>query len=366
MEQIILYEKNQYEKLDEWLSDKKTLVVCGSGYRYINKAKSVIDSHRSTVLFDNFKPNPVYESVLEGVDVFRKNKCDAVMAVGGGSAIDLAKCIRIFSTMQHDKNYLDQEIKKNDIPLLVIPTTAGTGSEATRYAVIYKDGEKQSITSEYCIPEIVLFDPDNLNSLPEYQRKATMMDAFAHSLESMWSINSTEESMEYASEALELIKTNIYGYMENTYEGNLYMLKASNLAGKAINISQTTAGHAMCYKITGLFGCAHGHAAMMCNRILFPWMIEHMEKCVDERGQEHLKNAFQKIGIVLGLHSAGEAVDYVERVYSELKLYIPNPNKDQLAVLCKSVNADRLKNNPIMLDTEDIKILYKKILGVNY
>ncbi|MBP3802716.1 MAG: phosphonoacetaldehyde reductase [Oribacterium sp.] len=365
MEQIIFCDKNQYEKLDEWLSDKKTLVVCGSGYKHINKAKIVIDSHSNVVLFNNYKPNPVYESVIEGVDIFNKEKCDAVMAVGGGSAIDLAKCIRIFSTMQHDKNYLEQEIKRNDIPLLVVPTTAGTGSEATRYAVIYKDGEKQSITSEYCIPEIVLFDPDNLNSLPEYQRKATMMDAFAHALESMWSINSTEDSMRYASDALGLIKANMYGYLENTHEGNLCMLRASNLAGKAINISQTTAGHAMCYKITGLFGCAHGHAAMMCNRKLFPWMFEHMDRCVDKRGQEHLKIAFQKIAKALEFQSVGEAVDYVERVYGELKLYIPNPDKDQLAVLFKSVNAGRLKNNPIKLDTEDIKILYGKIFGVN-
>jgi len=364
MEQIILYDKNQYKKLDEWLSDKKALVVCGSGYKHINKTKRVIDSHSNVVLFNNYNPNPVYESVIEGIDIFNKEKCDAVMAVGGGSAIDLAKCIRIFSTMRQDEEYLNQEIKKNDIPLLVIPTTAGTGSEATRYAVIYKDGKKQSITSEYCIPEIVLFDPDNLNSLPEYHRKATMMDAFSHSLESMWSINSTEESMIYASEALELIKLNMTGYLKNTYEGNMCMLRAANLAGKAINISQTTAGHAMCYKITGLFGCAHGHAAIMCNRKLFPWMLKHMYKCVDERGPGNLEIAFHKISEALGFQNVEQAVDYVERVYDELMLYVPTPDEDQLSVLVESVNIERLKNNPIKLDLDDIEVLYRNIFGV--
>lgn len=363
MEQIILYDKNQYEKLDEWLSDKRVLVVCGNAYKFIDKAKRVIDSHSNKVIFNNFKPNPVYESVVEGVDIFRKEECDAVIAVGGGSAIDVAKCIRIFSTMQQEYDYLDQEIKKNDVPLLVVPTTAGTGSEATRYAVIYKDGEKQSITSKYCIPEIVLLDSDNLNSLSDYQRKATMMDAFSHSLESMWSINSTDESMRYALDALSLIKANMFGYLENTHEGNLCMLKAANLAGRAINITQTTAGHAMCYKITSLFGCAHGHAAMMCNRRLFSWMFEHIDKCVDKRGQEQLKKAFQMIGEAIGYQSVEAAADYVERVYEELKLIVPIPNKNQFDVLCGSVNDDRLKNNPIRLDKDDIRILYRRIFG---
>ena len=93
---------------------------------------------------------------------------------------------------------------------MAMPTTAGTGSEATKYAVIYYNGEKQSINDESIIPSTVLFDSSILDSLPSYQKKATVLDAFSHSIESMWSINSTKESKEYSKEALTLIIENLY------------------------------------------------------------------------------------------------------------------------------------------------------------
>ena len=76
------------------------------------------------------------------------------------------------------------------------------------------------------------------------------------------------------------------------------------MAGKAINITQTTAGHAMCYKITSLFGCAHGHAAMLCDRILYPWMTENTDKCIDPRGEAYLKQILDEIGQALGCENA--------------------------------------------------------------
>ena len=93
-----------------------------------------------------------------------------------------------------------------------------------------------------------------------------MMDAFCHALESFWSVNSTEESRRYSKEAIELVLENMEEYLLNTTDGNAGMLLAANIVGKAINITQTTARHAMCYKITSLFGCAHGHAAVLCDR----------------------------------------------------------------------------------------------------
>ena len=153
-----------------------------------------------------------------------------------------------------------------------MPTTAGTGSEATRYAVIYYNDAKQSITSKSIIPSTVLMDPNALKTLPVYQRKATMCDALCHAIESFWSVNSNEESKKYSRAAIKGVLKNMQGYFENTEEGNAGMLRAAYDAGKAINITQTTAGHAMCYKITSLFGCAHGHAAILCDRVLFSWM----------------------------------------------------------------------------------------------
>ena len=145
-----------------------------------------------------------------------------------------------------------------------MPTTAGTGSEATRYAVIYFDGEKQSISDYSCIPSAVLMDASVLKTLPIYQKKSTMMDAFCHAIESYWSVNSSEESRQYSRRAIQLIMENKDLYIGNDETGNTQMLKAAHLAGKAINLTQTTAGHAMCYKLTSLYGIAHGHAAALC------------------------------------------------------------------------------------------------------
>lgn len=364
MEQRILSGKEQYEELDKWLTDNNVLLVCGNSRHYGDQIKRILNKHSNIFYFSEYEPNPQYESVVQGIEVFRKSNCNAVMAIGGGSALDVAKCIKAFATMPDTQDYLDQEIKDNGIPLLVIPTTAGTGSEATRFAVIYREGEKHSVTSAYCIPDIVLFDSDNLKSLPLYQRKATMMDALAHSLESLWSVNSTEESRGHSKESLRLIKRHLQGYLDNTDEGNAGMQEAAFIAGKAINITQTTAGHAMCYKISGLFGCAHGHAAMMCNRKLLPWMLEHMDKCIDSRGAGYLEDTFNASGEALDLRDANEASQYIEHLFNELQLEVPVPNGEQLRIMTKSVNEERLKNNPVKLEEQDIEELYRKIFEV--
>lgn len=95
-----------------------------------------------------------------------RRSCDLIIAVGGGSAMDVAKCIKLYAYMDPGINYLEQKIVPNDIPLLAVPTTAGTGSEATRYAVVYYKGEKQSVCDESCIPSAVLMDASVLKTRP--------------------------------------------------------------------------------------------------------------------------------------------------------------------------------------------------------
>ena len=204
------------------------------------------------------------------------------MAVGGGSAIDIAKCIKLYAKLPGDGkegSWLQSSGEVNNTELFVIPTTAGTGSEATRYAVVYYGGNKQSISSDVIIPNTVLFDPRVLDSLPDYQKKSTVMDALCHAVESFWSVNSTEDSKDYSSTAIELIIDNIDEYLAGDNSRNSIMQKATFIAGKAINITQTTAGHAMSYKLTSKYGLAHGHAAALCVRELFKWMSK--EICSD-------------------------------------------------------------------------------------
>lgn len=364
---MIITSDNNYKGLDEWLEGKeKVLLVCDSSIKFLDKFNNKLSEIQTPLIcFSNFQPNPLYESVIEGVQLFRIEGCDSIIAVGGGSAIDVAKCIKAYCGMDgngDNGSFLSQEIKDNGIPFLAMPTTAGTGSEATRYAVIYYDGKKQSVTSESFVPDTVLMDPDCLKTLPLYQKKATMCDALCHAIESFWSVNSTDESKEYSRAAIHGVMEHMSGYLNNTEEGRAGMLLAANMAGKAINITQTTAGHAMCYKITSLFGCAHGHAAILCDRILYPWMIEDLDKCIDPRGKKYLKNTLDEIGQALGCKDGIAGAEKLNSIFQSLELEIPEATEEQYEELKTSVNPVRLKNHPIRLDENTIDKLYQEIL----
>ena len=372
MEQKIISSKDNYVEFDQWLKKngcKKLLMVCDGSIFYMdgfNKHLEEVEAEGIEMVgFRDFQPNPLYESVVAGVKVFREEQCDSIMAVGGGSAMDVAKCIKLYTNLPGvgaDGSWLKEERVPNNIPFLAMPTTAGTGSEATRYAVIYYDGAKQSITSESFIPETVLMDPNALKTLPIYQKKATMCDALCHAIESFWSVNSTEESKSYSRKAIAGVLENMGGYLENTAVGNEGMLKAAHIAGKAINITQTTAGHAMCYKITSLFKSAHGHAAVLCDRVLFSWMFENVDKCIDPRGEEYLKKTLDEIGRAMGCVDGKAGAKKLIEIFNRLELEIPSATEEQFKELKTSVNPVRLKNHPIALDMNTIDILYHKIL----
>lgn len=371
MEQRIITSKDNYRELDNWFVEnncESVLLVCDNSIKFMktfNEYLKSLEGRVDIVPFSNFQPNPLYESAVEGAKVYKEKNCDGIIAVGGGSAMDVAKCIKAYCTMSGDGSngeYLKQEIRQNDIPFLAFPTTAGTGSEATRYAVLYYNDAKQSITSESFIPETVLMDPNALKTLPLYQKKATMMDAFCHAIESFWSVNSTDESKEYSRAAIKGVLDNMDGYLANTEEGNAGMLKAAHMAGKAINITQTTAGHAMCYKITSLFGVAHGHAALLCDRVLFPWMIENTDKCIDPRGEKFIENTFDEIAYSLGCKTAKDAAKKINDIFDSLELDVPIATDKDFCILVKSVNPVRLRNHPIELNEDCIRELYNNIL----
>lgn len=364
---MIITPEDNYRLLDEWLVGKsRVLLVCDGSIGFLERFNAKLSSLSvPMVRFSDFQPNPLYESVVKGVEVYRDSGCDSIMAVGGGSAIDVAKCIKLYagsSGSGADGSWLSAPVVPNSIPFLAMPTTAGTGSEATRYAVIYYGGAKQSITSESFIPSAVLMDPDALKTLPLYQKKATMCDALCHAIESFWSVNSTDESKEFSRAAIRGVMEHMEGYLNNSEIGLAGMLRAANLAGSAINITQTTAGHAMCYKITSLFGCAHGHAAILCDRVLFAWMIDNLDKCIDPRGSEYLRGVLDEIGVAMGCSSASEGASRLVEIFDGLGLEVPVATAAQYEELKTSVNPVRLKNHPVQLDVECIDKLYHEVL----
>ena len=153
---------------DALSGSRKVLLVCDSSYPFISigpRVESAISGVGSPLLkFSDFASNPLEECVLKGVDLFTKEACDTLVAVGGGSSIDVAKCIKLYA-------------KAPETKLIAIPTTAGTGSESTRFAVIYAQGKKQSITDDCIVPDFAILEPSVLESLPLYQKKCTMMGA---------------------------------------------------------------------------------------------------------------------------------------------------------------------------------------------
>ena len=343
----------------------KVLLVCDSSFPYLSIKSDIEGMTVPYAVFDGFTSNPLYEDVSKGVDLFNAEGCDTILAVGGGSSMDVAKCIKLYSKMSKDTLYLEQEYRDTGVRLVAIPTTAGTGSESTRYAVIYYDGKKQSVTHDSIVPDAAILEPKVLKTLPLYQKKCTMLDALCQGIESWWSVNSTDESKEYSLKAVSDIMKWWREYIfENTDEAAVHIMEAANYAGRAICITQTTAAHAFSYKITSMYKLPHGHAVAVCLPEIWEYMIGNMDKCIDSRGEGYLSSIFQEIAGALGAGSPEEAVQLFRSMMEEMQMQQPvSENREaDLEVLTTSVNPIRLRNNPVELDALHIKILYGNII----
>lgn len=188
------------------------------------------------------------ESLLAGI----YGDVDAFVAVGGGTTIDTTKLLNLaVVTGAPVKELLTAKTVPAVLkPFMALPTTAGTGAEATRFAVCYDGEVKYSVDFEAIRPSEVAIVPGFTATLPPYQKASTNFDAYAQAVESLWAKGATEESKEYANRALELMK------VDNWPE-------ASYWAGRAIDISRTTAAHAFSYYLTSHYGIPHGHAVYM-------------------------------------------------------------------------------------------------------
>ncbi len=362
---IICNENNAYMEIDNILKEegiKNPLLVCGNSALGLWAYTYLMNKNITVTRFSDFTPNPSYDSVKEGILTYSYNNCDGIIGIGGGSALDVAKCIKIMAKMSPTVDYLEQEIIPNDIKMIAIPTTAGTGSESTRYSIIYVNGVKYTVTADSSIPEYVFLDGANLYSLSDYQRKSTMLDALSHAIESYWSTKATPESQKYAAEAIELIMDSMKSYLENTPSGNMDMLYAANLAGRAINITGTTAAHAMCYKLTKMFGLAHGHAVAVTLPHLWQYMIDNLDKIESEETRNQIKDNFLEIAAYMGYDSDIKAASALWKLLASLGLpTMVKATEEDIELMTKAVNVDKLKSTPVPIDEAGIKYIYKDI-----
>jgi alcohol dehydrogenase class IV len=370
MKQTIL---NGISHLADLLKDsKKVFLVCDSSYPFLNIKEDIEALNFPHVKFSDFTPNPRYEEVCKGIDLFQITKCDTLLAVGGGSAIDVAKCIKLAVLAKKGNAAIIPPLVNTRVecdgaklPFIAIPTTAGTGSESTHNAVMYYEGAKQTVTNDGILPDYAILEPKVLKTLPLYQKKCTMMDALCQGIESWWSVNSTPESYEYSRKTIELIMANWRAYIfQNDDEAAANIMLGANYGGRAINITATTAAHAMSYKITSLYRFPHGHAVAVCLPEIWEYMLSHMDKCIDPRGSEYLSSIFSAIAHAMGVDNPFAALDIFTCMIQDMELQNPvaGNREEELDILSRSVNPIRLKNNPVELDDATIRSLYESII----
>jgi alcohol dehydrogenase len=227
------------------------------------------------VVFSEVEPNPSIETVHAGLALYGKEKCDGLVAVGGGSPIDAAKAIGLLATNGGDiREYFGADkVKKPLPPLIAIPTTCGTGSEVTQLSVVTDTAAhfKMGIGSPYNIPESAVVDPALLAKLPTPMIAATGMDALCHSIESYTSQAAQPLSDAFCLQAIQMIGTHLRPAVANANLSDLSgMAMASMLAGMAFNNTRTTLVHAMSHAVTAYAHVPHGVA----NAILTRYVME--------------------------------------------------------------------------------------------
>lgn len=300
-------------------------------------------------------PNPTVEDVACALASIQQG-ADAIIAIGGGSVIDFAKLYRAARD-----NHIDIEqyfkapralIRKT--PLIAIPTTAGTGSEATRFAVVYLNGEKYSLDAAAVMPDYALVDSRLMAAAPSYLKAACGMDAFCQAIEGYWAKGATSESDILALKAIRLCRDAITDFVRTeSEEPATAMAKASYLAGKCISITRTTAAHALSYKITQQYGIPHGHAVALS----LPGLAEFHYNNAEENSRLHEK--MQTLADILGINNGGFR-EWFAALYSNIGLTYSTKelNISPLQDITSAVNTDRLANNPLPLTEQQLQNVF--------
>lgn len=327
MERFILEGRGEISRWREFMVHAgvcKPLVVGGKRFFHYFE-------NSSAVFFNGYHPNPELKDALTGAELFRKEGCDCLISIGGGSAMDTAKAVKYHLALPA-------------LPHLAIPTTAGTGSEATRFAVVYVDGRKRSLDEKWLLPEGALLDASVLTGLPEYHRRTCMVDAMAQCIESYWANAATPESRALAAEGIQVLRRNLEGYLLGEPDAAQGMLHAAWLSGRAIEITRTTAPHAMSYALTTGYGIAHGHSVGLTLPHIWRRMAEVPE----------MKPVLCELDAMLDGDGAAWFADLMRR----LKLDPPASDPKDMAALTATVDPQRLSNHPQPLTAADLLDVY--------
>jgi alcohol dehydrogenase len=278
---------NQLPQLIKSKGIKHVLIVTDKGITKLGLIDGFLEGLNSVgtnyVIYDHTVPNPTIENIEEALMLYQKNECEAIIAFGGGSPMDCAKGVG--ARVARPKKSLSQmrgqlKVRKEIPPLIAIPTTAGTGSEATIAAVISNSQthEKYVINDTVLIPHYAVLDPLLTMKLPPNITAATGMDALTHAVEAYIGRSNTTETKQYSKDAILLIFTNLYEAYSNgtNLTARTNMQKASYLAGLAFTRAYVGYVHAIAHTLGGFYNTPHGLA----NAIILPHILEYYGETV--------------------------------------------------------------------------------------
>ena len=320
------------------------------------QALSRLLTGRDVAAFRDFEANPKLVDAERGIAAFSRRRRDVIVAVGGGSVIDIAKLIAVCSRQPSTPEQIvtgAKPITRASCPIVAVPTTAGSGSEVTRFAVVYFDRRKYSVAHDSMLPDYAIVDPRLCENLPPFVTACSGLDALCQAVEAIWSVNSTEQSHQYATEACQLALRHLSTAVHSPdCESRQAMSRAALFAGKAINITKTTAPHALSYSLTSHFGVPHGHAvSLLLGPVLEFNGLVSGDDVADPRGIGHVRRMIDHIIGLLGCGTVAEARQVIHDLIGSIGL--PTRLRDigvksQLDrdLIADNVNLERLDNNP--------------------
>lgn len=311
----------------ESIPAQHVFIVHGKGsYKACGAAEIMTDVCKGLQVTEyvDFSVNPKDEEALTGVRLLLETKPDVMIAIGGGSAMDMSKLIRHYAT---ERGYV--------VPLWAVPTTAGTGAEATHFAVVYKDGVKHSMEADDILPDVAILYPPFTYGNNAYLTACTGFDALAQAIEAYWNPKATDESKQYSIRAINMIYKHLPECIAHPEQVKLRdeLLQGAYWAGRAINITKTTAPHAFSYVFTSKYGYPHGHAVAL----TFPFFMK--------------LNGSQELFELLGM-SADKSMEQMEKYISSLGLSLKLLTSIDVRSALQAVNLQRLANNPVELNAE--------------
>jgi len=327
-------------------------------------------------LFTGVTPNPIADVVDKTADIFKKEKCDYLIGIGGGSSMDFAKAIAIRSS--HPKDiwnyvYLDYrdalEITDATYPVVAVPTTSGTGSEVTKWAVVTnpETHEKSFLGSEFIVPKITIIDPELTLSLPKILTAGTGIDALSHAIESYINIESNPYSEIFAKEAIGIIARYLPEAVANgkNLSAREKMSWASTLSGLAITHVGTTLVHCMGHVLSGRFNLDHGItlAVSLEPVIRSSWTsnIEKFAKLTELLGEDISKLTLKKAAEA----SSGALKKLIKQIDLDITLTDLGVKKEAIDLLVEDVfkyTKGMLDVHPKIFTRQEVKDLFLSIL----